>query len=721
MRSLMIVACLFGCLIRLWAGDPSPRQFSTHYLDLGQGGIVRAVAADQGGNLFVVSTVLSGNAQTIVISKTDLKGNVISTFAFGGSGQDQPEAAAIDPNGDLVIGGATTSDDFPLVSALQNNGSGFLTKLDSQLHGIRYSTRLGTPVVNGVLNGVSAIAFDSAGSVYVTGTAGPGMPVTPGAFQGQAPTSGSAAILSYGFVAEVAAAGNKLIFSTYYTGTQTGGVSSAGIGAVFVSTAPSSIALDSSGNVIIAGTTDTNDLPVTAGAYAAQCGCGYQQSAGFVAKIGNSGTELIWGTYLPLADPSGYKGAGFLTGVGIANMALDHSGNIVLAGSTLQGFPATANALQPNYPPVNGASPSAPQAGFVAKMDASGSKLLYGTYFGGNNVGPLLRQTGVGGLAIDGQGTIWITGASASTALPTQPDAVLGSNYLAGLAPDGAAVAELYTAPAGAASSGIAITPQGEIAVIGYPNSLLIAQSAEGPSVMGVTGSASFHVSPWVAPRELIGIYGIGIGPATPQPAQIRDGVISKSLAGVQVLFDGTPAALLYAGPSQINAIVPTEIAARSRTALQIVTPAGTLAGPTLIVQPTVPQVFADIFGHAMAVNQDGTLNSASNPAAMGSIVAVYMTGAGDVIGGRPDDQINTSLNDNPFPISVLSSANAEGGGLLSLEVLYDGDAPLQPSGVSQINFRLPAATRLPVGGGALSFQIGAGTSVSDSYSLYVK
>ncbi len=104
-------------------------------------------------------------------------------------------------------------------------------------------------------------------------------------------------------------------------------------------------------------------------------------------------------------------------------------------------------------------------------------------------------------------------------------------------------------------------------------------------------------------------------------------------------------------------------------------------------MQQAVPDIFEDIGGHATGINQDGTLNTASNPAAFGSIVTVFLTGAGDVAGGRPDNRINTSLNDNPFPISVLSSANAQDGGLLSLEVLYDGDAPLEPSGVSQVNF----------------------------------
>ena len=85
----------------------------------------------------------------------------------------------------------------------------------------------------------------------------------------------------------------------------------------FILTTPSTIAVDTTGAVIIGGATDVDDLPVTSGAYAQHCGCQPQQFGGFVAKIGSNGTKLIWGTYLPLADPAGYSGAGF-NGVKIA-------------------------------------------------------------------------------------------------------------------------------------------------------------------------------------------------------------------------------------------------------------------------------------------------------------------------------------------------------------------------------------------------------------------
>ncbi len=480
-----------------------PVQFSTHYFDLGQGGIVRSLASDAAGNLFVVSTVLSGTTQTTVVTKTDGAGKVIATFRFGGSGQDYPSVAAIDPNGDLVIGGATTSTDFPLVSPLQTSGSGFLTKLDPDLQKMRYSTRVGTLLVNGVLNGVAAIAFDGASNIYVAGTAGPDMPVTAGAFQAHAPgTASSQTIISYGFVAEIAAGGDRLLFSTYYTGGVTGGTPSGRLGSVFLSTSPTAMALDSSGAVVIAGTTDTSDLPVTAGAYAQQCGCGFQQNAGFVAKIGSGGTHLLWGTYLPLIDASGYNGAEapewrghFGDGAGRLRQHR-RCGQYAQRISDYTGCPPVLLSTHEWRVAFSAAGRLRRQARRVGQQTHLRDVLRRQCN------GPPLGQMGVGGMAIDGDGTIWLTGGSAPVALPCAGCAGPGSKLCGGALADGAHIAALYTAPDGAASTAIAATAKGSIAALGYPNSLLIGRPAQGPSVMGIAGSVAFRVSGFVAPRE---------------------------------------------------------------------------------------------------------------------------------------------------------------------------------------------------------------------------
>src|SRR5208282_2969561 len=103
---------------------------------------------------------------------------------------------------------------------------------------------------------------------------------------------------------------------------------------------------------------------------------------------------------------------------------------------------------------------------------------------------------------------------------------------------------------------------------------------------------------------------------------------------GVQVLFNNVAAHLLYAGPHQINAIVPSSVFGQDTATVQIVTPNGTLTGPSLSVVLSEPEVFQNTppmpaGGAAIALNQDGSINSPDNPAAGGSIVTIWATGAG--------------------------------------------------------------------------------------------
>jgi uncharacterized protein (TIGR03437 family) len=663
------------------------RQLSAHYFDVGSAGATLLLAADGNGAFFMVSRIWRG-ASFMSVSKLDDSGNILATYDLDDC-CSLPFAAAVDPSGNLAIAGTTFSSNFPLISPLQTSGSGFMMKLDSQLHGIIFSTRIGNSDDTSVTGAkVLAIAFDPAGNMYLTGTVGPGLPVTESALQPQPPDLGPYALARHGFVIAISAAGDKLLFSTYFTG----GAAQCAVfcgepppaRSVVLSTSPSAIAVDSSGAVIISGSTNVTDLPVTSNAYASQCGCDETHAAGFIAKIAAAGTKLTWGTYLPLAADASNRA------IFPSSMALDSSGNILLAGDTLGGLPTTPDAIQPSFPPSSPA-PLNPAAGFLAKLDGSGSTLLYGSYFGGNAAGSISRPaplTGIKALAIDQQGTIWLTGGSAPEALPPAASPVLGQSYLAALSADAATLAAIYTAPEGATGNALAVSSRGAVATLGLPNSLLLAKNAVGPSVLGVAELTSYRISQALSARELVSIYGIGIGPESPQSAAITDGVISNSLGGVQVLFNGKPAALLYAGPTQINAIVPN--LNQQNITIRIVTPSGMVDGPTLGLVSAQPEVFTDIGGHAAALNEDGTLNSALNPAPRGSAVSVWMTGAVSLFDAI-DNRINTSLSQDPT-VSAVAYFNSSRGGFQPLDVLYAGDAPLLPSGVTQVNFRVPAS-----------------------------
>jgi uncharacterized protein (TIGR03437 family) len=394
---------------------------------------------------------------------------------------------------------------------------------------------------------------------------------------------------------------------------------------------------------------------------------------------------------------------------------LDAAGDIIITGTTPPGLQVTAGSLQPSFP-----GPTTPPAyaGFVMKMDAAAQELIFSTYFGA--VDPFM-DFGLHGLLGDSQGTIWITGASLVEELPVpKGSVVLGELYLAALSPAGSSLAAIFTAPAGAAGVAIALT-SGGVTAMGNAGTLLTASPGQGPSLVGVGNAAGNSVSNAIAPYELISLYGLGIGPQTPAGAQVVSGVVTNSLGGVQVLFDGRPAPLLYVGPTQINAVVPSEVYGQDTSTLQIVTPSGTLNGPTMNVRPSQPGVFLGSGGifftpTAAALNQDGSVNSAANPAELGSIVTVWVSGTGVSSNPQADGTIllsQFSAGGPTFPVAMYYFPQLTALGLgalpagnLSLEVLYAGDAVGMVAGVTQINFQLPAQVE-SVGNLAFSLQIG--------------
>jgi uncharacterized protein (TIGR03437 family) len=238
-----------------------------------------------------------------------------------------------------------------------------------------------------------------------------------------------------------------------------------------------------------------------------------------------------------------------------------------------------------------------------------------------------------------------------------------------------------------------------------------------------VANSAAFQVAGEVAPFELISLYGVGLGPASPLSGQVVNGALTTSLGGVQVMFDGIAAPLLYAGSSQINAIVPSEVARHDTTDVQIVTPEGTITGLTLFVAPSRPDVFANpspfFFDPtaAIALNQDGSLNSPDTPARPRSVVTVWATGGGMPYGAEADGEIvGGRLTGPELPVAILTENAA--GSLQSLEVLYGGDAPGMVAGVLQINFRLPTSISLT---SQLICELQIGSGSSERFGIYVR
>jgi uncharacterized protein (TIGR03437 family) len=129
-------------------------------------------------------------------------------------------------------------------------------------------------------------------------------------------------------------------------------------------------------------------------------------------------------------------------------------------------------------------------------------------------------------------------------------------------------------------------------------------------------------------------------------------GRLATTRAGVTVLFNDVPGPLFFVRQDQINVQVPYELA--GQTSARIVARyLGTDSAPaTAPVAPAAPGIFAVSrgTGQAAMLNQDSTVNSASNPAARGSVVQIYLTGQGTT----EPPAVTGQLAREPFPAPVL-------------------------------------------------------------------
>ena len=213
-----------------------------------------------------------------------------------------------------------------------------------------------------------------------------------------------------------------------------------------------------------------------------------------------------------------------------------------------------------------------------------------------------------------------------------------------------------------------------------------------------VVNAASFG-SGAVAPGEIVTLFGKGLGPDGIVRSGVRpDGTLQNTLVGTKVLFNGTVMApLIYVTPGQVAAIAPYQLgqvgtqapySLGKGAALQVVAATGSSNKLRLDVVPSAPAVFtADSSGagQAAALNQDNRTNSASNPAAPGSIIQLFATGEGLTAPAGVDALIAGATWPKPLLPVKVSVGGAEA------EITYYGAAPGAVAGLMQVNVRIPA------------------------------
>jgi uncharacterized protein (TIGR03437 family) len=217
-------------------------------------------------------------------------------------------------------------------------------------------------------------------------------------------------------------------------------------------------------------------------------------------------------------------------------------------------------------------------------------------------------------------------------------------------------------------------------------NVAFTVSAISAPALTAFVNAASFQPGP-AAPGMIFTIGGTAMGPATLTTLQLTpDRKVSTRLAETRILFDGIEAPLIYVSATQSSGVVPYAMTGRSMAKVQVEYRGVVSNTLDLRVADSFPGIFtanAQGNGQGAVLNQDGTVNSSSNPAARGSIVVVYATGEGQT---RPAGEDGTVAG-VPLKLPALPVTARIGGQPAVVE--YAGSAPGLVSGAFQLNLRI--------------------------------
>jgi uncharacterized protein (TIGR03437 family) len=259
----------------------------------------------------------------------------------------------------------------------------------------------------------------------------------------------------------------------------------------------------------------------------------------------------------------------------------------------------------------------------------------------------------------------------------------------------------------------ITVTPTGQSPITVPVTLTVTGVPVPQPTSISNSASGAFGV---ISPGELITIKGANLGPTTATSFSVAAGnTVSNTLAGVQVLFDTIPGTPLYVSPTQINVIVPYEIAGRASTNV-VVSYSGQLSSGILqTVANQAPGIFTDNstgVGQASVLNLNGSLNGPASgvtvgtqtipttPTTAGSVIAVFMTGGGQTNPAGVTGTLTPTGAGTPLykiPGTVTATING-----VNAPVQFAGGAPGEVTGVIQVNLLVPAG----VSGGTLPVAI---------------
>lgn len=552
---------------------------------------------------------------------------------------------ATDSSGALyILAPCSDSSAFSCVTKLSADGKTVLwqNSLDFQANAMAVDPNGGVYLVPGYPRlYFSVVKLDASGSGIAWQTPsgmlspGPGLgPALAADAQGRAYVAG---VSCDGDVVRLNSAGNGVEYATLVRGKVV------------------SIAVDGSGAALVTG-------------FAVACQGG--DTEGFLARLAPDGSA---GFYSALAQ------------VYPRSVVLDSNGNAVVFGD------------------------DAANSGVVQRFDSTGAVTSSRSVSRGN------------AFALDAAGNAYIT-ISSDQLFPVRNSLFMcGSELLSVYAPDGSVLQTTYL-PGSRVRFNFPISPP--LVAAGPHSTIFVEGSADatfapsqgGPfSVASVAdflvrlspdanaqteplaclgNAATYNPGP-IAPGGLITLFGNGLGPQQGiQTQATQQSPFPTQVSNMEVTFDGKPAPLLWVQEHQINVVVPWSLTPGKTTQVCVSNNGAKLNCLTWPVAETDPAVFTVDGAYAAALNQDGTVNSAANPAKVGSVVSVFATGMGPI----SPPQADGSLVGLPLPVNEMPVGVAYNSGCIrppdctfaNLTVDYQGPAPFELAGLTQINFHVP-------------------------------
>jgi len=329
-------------------------------------------------------------------------GLVFCTY-LGAEFPDWSCAIAQTPDGDIVIGGDTVSQGFPVTAGAFDTvmnfpfSTPFVTRLSADGSELVFSTFLGGTGFG--LEQVFEVIVEPSGSILVMGRAETAdFPTTPGAYD--TTPNGARDV----FISRLDSSGSTLLASTLLGGTNT----DRGLG----------MCLTDSGDVVVVVSAASLDYPTTPGAFISPW------PGFFVTCLKADLSDLVFSASV----------GGSLPEVPRA-VTIDPLGNIVFAGETFsKNYPVTPDAFKP----IPGGSAFDDES-FLSVLDPTGSTLVYSTYIGGGGTDDILA------LAVDSSGAMYFAGNTGAANYPTTKgafdtdfdSALFGELFVSKLSPDG--------------------------------------------------------------------------------------------------------------------------------------------------------------------------------------------------------------------------------------------------------------------------------------------